>query len=203
MKITAVVFDLGKVLLDYSVENTFTYWATKSGVSADHIKKSFVMDSEYKMHETGTVTIEDFYTHICNCSGMRISLQDFITGWNAMFTGLYPGTLSMLRSIDKRINKIMLSNTNQTHTVFLRQRYDQLFKFFDMVFFSNEIQKRKPDPETFSFVLNKCSLRAQETLFFDDLEENIRGADSVHINGILVTNPDFIKDGLQKYGLIS
>jgi glucose-1-phosphatase len=78
-----------------------------------------------------------------------------------------------------------------------------LLDLFDTVYFSNEIQRRKPGPEAFTYVLNVCGLQAQKTLFFDDIEENISGAGSVHITGILVHNPANISAELQKYGLIS
>ena len=46
---------------------------------------------------------------------------------------------------------------------------------------------RKPDPNIYKYVLNDANLKAEETLFVDDLLVNVEGAKSVGINAIQVT----------------
>mgnify|MGYP001458642984 CR=1 FL=1 len=120
-----------------------------------------------------------------------------------MLIGLYPKTIDKLKKIGSKTKKVLLSNTNKTHTIFLRANYKQLFDNLDLVFFSNEIQQRKPNVETFEYVIKTCGIRAEETLFFDDLEENITGAQKINIKSVLVKNHNNLENELIKYQLIN
>lgn len=202
MMIKTVIFDLGKVLLDYTFDNTYQYWSEKSGISVEIIKNAFSVDEQYKQHEVGTISVEQYHQHLCSEISMNISLEDFINGWNAMLIGLYPKTIDLLEKIGSKTQKVLLSNTNKTHTIFLRENYKQLFDNLDRVFFSNEIQKRKPNEEIYLHVIKNCGIRAEEALFFDDLEENINGARRMHINGVLVKDPNNLEQELLKYHVL-
>jgi putative hydrolase of the HAD superfamily len=200
--IRTVIFDLGKVLVDYSFENTYKYWSEKSGVPIKLIKAHFSADEHYKQHEVGGISIDEYWQYLCGRIGMNISLEDFSIGWNAMLIGLYPKTVSILKRITQNAQKALLSNTNETHTVYLRDNFTELFNNLDLVFFSNEIKKRKPNEETFRYVIDKCGVKPDELLFFDDLEENIIGARKLGINCVLVDDPNNIESELIKYQLL-
>jgi glucose-1-phosphatase len=202
MAIKTVIFDLGKVLVNYSFTKTFMYWSQKSGVPVETIKALFSVDEQFKLHETGEISIEDYYRHLCTALGMNMSLEDFITGWNVMFIGLYPDTMRLVRLLSGKTQKVLLSNTNKTHTVFLRAQYPELFEQLDVIFFSNEIHRRKPDAQTFQYVIETCGARAEDVLFFDDLKENIEGAQKLNINGVIVNETDSIEKGLRSYHVI-
>ena len=202
MIIKTVIFDLGKVLLNYSFKNTYKYWSEKSGVPEEKLENSFSADEQYKQHEIGNITIEQYHQHLCKVLSMNISLEDFIIGWNSMFIGLYPNTINILNQIGNKTQKVLLSNTNKTHTIFLHKHYQQLLDHLDIVFFSNEIQKRKPNEETYLYIINKCGVNPEEALFFDDLEENIDGARKVNINSVLVKDPNEIENDLRKFSII-
>jgi putative hydrolase of the HAD superfamily len=202
MMIKTVIFDLGKVLLDYSFDNTYKYWSEKSGTPVEILKTNFSTDEQYKQHEIGNISIEQYHQHLCDTLKMNISLEEFIIGWNAMFIGLYPKTISILNQIGNKSQKVLLSNTNKTHTIFLRKYYKELLDHLNIVFFSNEIQKRKPNGEAFLYVLNTCGVRPNEALFFDDLEENIIGAKEIGINSVLVNDPNIIENDLRKYHIL-
>ena len=67
---------------------------------------------------------------------------------------------------------------------------------FEKCFFSAEMGCIKPSREIFERVLSECGILAGETLFVDDSEKNIKGAEAVGIHGYLFDG-DTTK--LQKY----
>lgn len=51
--------------------------------------------------------------------------------------------------------------------------------------FSGPCHMAKPDPAIFRHMLSVCGIRAEETLFIDDNEKNIKGAEATGIHGYL------------------
>jgi putative hydrolase of the HAD superfamily len=51
-----------------------------------------------------------------------------------------------------------------------------LNSFFEMVFLSHEIGKRKPHPETFVWVCQQMGFEPTDVLFIDDSPQHIEGA---------------------------
>lgn len=54
--------------------------------------------------------------------------------------------------------------------------------------FSCDVNLLKPDPEIYKTLLNKYGLKPEETVFVDDLPENVSAAVSLGINGIVFTS---------------
>jgi putative hydrolase of the HAD superfamily len=67
---------------------------------------------------------------------------------------------------------------------------------FEKCFFSAEMGCIKPSRKIFERVLSECGILADETLFVDDSEKNIKGAEAVGIHGYLFDG-DAVK--LEKY----
>ena len=67
----------------------------------------------------------------------------------------------------------ILSNINEAHVNWVWQHYPELHEICDKVFYSNEIQLAKPDPAAYDYVIANAPLNPAETLYIDDLEQNI------------------------------
>ncbi len=61
----------------------------------------------------------------------------------------------------------------------------ELFELFDGLVFSGEINLVKPDEKIFSYLLDTYGLKAEESVFVDDIEKNIAGAEKAGIKGVL------------------
>ena len=55
---------------------------------------------------------------------------------------------------------------------------------FDGVYFSHLIRLRKPTRESFEYVLADAELLPEQTVFFDDLPDNVEAASQLGIQGI-------------------
>ena len=58
----------------------------------------------------------------------------------------------------------------------------------------------KPSHEIYHHVMKSLGTRSEELLFIDDLEQNVRGAQEVGIQGILFAGVESLKKRLQKIG---
>jgi putative hydrolase of the HAD superfamily len=56
----------------------------------------------------------------------------------------------------------------------------------------------KPDPAIYRYTLEMNKLKAEETIFIDDILENIQGAESINITGIHFTDFDSVNARLKQ-----
>lgn len=74
--------------------------------------------------------------------------------------------------------------------------------FFETVYYSCRMGKRKPNADIFMDVLSSNNLNAQETLFIDDSPQHIVGASSTGIQAKLLAKNREVEDLLAELGLI-
>lgn len=58
---------------------------------------------------------------------------------------------------------------------------------FEGIVVSGEEKMVKPNPEIYQLLLNRYDLQASESIFIDDRQVNVDGANRVGIHGILFT----------------
>jgi HAD superfamily hydrolase (TIGR01509 family) len=196
--IKMIISDLGGVVFNFSFDSAFHYWAEKSGKRFEDLKNKYQMDRMYELHEVSQITIDEYKAHICHLLDMELSLAHFIIGWNSIFMAEIDGTRDLLKSLRKTTRIVALSNTNETHGAFMRQKYRSVLTNFERLYFSNEIGFRKPDAESFAYVLADCGVKASEVVFLDDLRENIDGATKMGIKAVQVENIDSVVNGLRE-----
>lgn len=61
------------------------------------------------------------------------------------------------------------------------------FKYFDGGVISSEVKFSKPDRRIYEIILEKYSLNPEECLFIDDLESNVRAAESTGMKGLFTS----------------
>ena len=82
-----------------------------------------------------------------------------------------------------RYKQAILSNAPASLLEDLRDRF-RVSQLFDAIILSATIRVMKPDPRAYEAVLTALGLRAEETVFVDDLLENIDAAQKLGMHGI-------------------
>lgn len=59
----------------------------------------------------------------------------------------------------------------------------------------------KPDPEIYKLVLQKCGIKAEESVFIDDTLVNVEAAQALGIEGIHFRSIEQVKEDLRKLGV--
>jgi glucose-1-phosphatase len=200
-QIRMAIFDLGNVVFKCSFKNAPQYWSMKSGRPLNEIKDNYSVDTMYELLEVNQISIHQYKDHLCKLLNMHISLDDFIIGWNSIFMDEIEGMRALLGQLKNSLTLIALSNTNETHCQFMLRKYDTIFKYFDKIYFSHQIQARKPDETAFRKVLSYYQFKPDEIIFLDDLFENVDGAAKIGLKTIQVKTIENIIDGFHKYGI--
>ncbi len=180
-----IIFDFGDIFINLDKEATQAGLA-KLGVS----KVSDEMTHLFHEYERGFVDSEDFINYFS--IKYSISKNDLLVAWNAILLDFPLERLQFLKALadTKKYRLFLLSNTNDIHIEYVKEVWGiQLFmefkNCFENFYLSYEINLRKPDKEIYEFVLNTNQLKADETLFVDDVKEN---TDAAKLLGIHVWN---------------
>lgn len=199
--VDALLFDLGRVVLDIDFSRVLRVWAAHAGVSPDDIVNRFASRDAYMRHERGEMSDDAFFAHLRDELGIALTPAQFLEGWNAIFVGEMPGIAALLEQAAKRWPLYAFSNTNAAHVAHFSAHHAELLRNFRQVFLSSSIGMRKPEPESFDHVIAQIGLPAQRILFFDDLAENIEGARARGLQTVHVTSPTSVADALKTLGL--
>lgn len=181
-KIKNLLFDLGGVLLNIDYNKTADAFKMLGVTKFDELYSQADANDLFEALETGKIKEEDFYISLQQYCHPGTSKEQIELAWNSMLGNFRIDSLKWLKAQKEKYNIFLLSNTNSIHLT----AFNKIFKaainqsslddYFIKVWYSHNIQMRKPYPATYHFVLNDAGLKAEETLFIDDSINNIEGA---------------------------
>lgn len=192
-----LIFDLGGVILDLSVDHTLQAFANISGLDKSEVTKRFVTSEGFTAYEKGLIDDAGFRTFVRDTYRVQAADDVLDTAWNAMLRGLPLDKLQLLLRLKERYQSVLLSNTNNIHLNYINTHLlpvgeETLDPYFHRTYYSHRMHKRKPDADIFEQVLHENNFRPHETLFLDDNAENIAGARTLGIQTVHVITPDLI-----------
>jgi putative hydrolase of the HAD superfamily len=194
-----LIFDLGGVILDLSVEQTLQAFSDLSGLDKQTVQKIFVTSPSFEVYEKGQLTDDEFRDFVRQAYGVKATDKELDKCWNAMLLGLPIDKLELLTRLKESYNVVLLSNTNNIHLSYINEiivpgviNVRTLDSYFHRAYYSQRMGMRKPDVEIFEYVLKENNFKAGETLFLDDNKSNVEGASSLGIHTVHVTHPDLI-----------
>ena len=197
----ALLFDLGRVVLDLDFSRVLHCWARHAGCEPAQLGQHFLRDELYLRHEKGEISDEAFFAGLRSSLGIELSDAQFIEGWNAIFIGEMPGIHQLLARAGKRLPLYAFSNTNAPHVAYFSGQYAEVLGHFREIFLSSAIGLRKPDAEAYDHVVQAIGVPAERIVFFDDLAENIEGARERGLRAVLVNSPDDVARALEALGI--
>jgi putative hydrolase of the HAD superfamily len=197
----ALLFDLGRVVIDIDFDKTLACWAAHAGCEPADLRLRFARDEIYRRHETGEISDAEFFAGLRASLGIGISDTQFLEGWNAIFVGDMPGIAALLARASQRLPLYAFSNTNGAHVDYFSKAHADVLGHFREIFLSSAIGLRKPDAAAYDHVVKAIGLPAERIVFFDDLAENIAGARACGLTAVHVTSPGDVAEALAALGI--
>ena len=173
-----IIFDLGNVLISFKPADFLD--KTDYAADAKNIIISDIFNSrEWGLLDNGDITTTEAIEKISARSSLQ--REQIASVFNLRAKIMYPinRNTKLLPALKKRGFKLyFLSNFPEDIFDEIYEGYE-FFKFFDGGIISSKVKFSKPDIRIFKVLLEKYSLSAEECLFIDDIEINVRAADSV------------------------
>jgi len=183
--IDAVVFDVGRVLIDYSYTDFFRLL---NGRGADLVSEEQFSDRVGLVdYEQGRIDNDEFIARLNSCLAQPLPAEVLVAAWNDLFTPVV-AMLDFARQLKASCGVYLLSNTSALHWAHLKTTY-RLEEICHDLFASYEVGQMKPAPGIFHAAAERFSLTAARTLFIDDKQENVSGAMACGWQGLWHRSP--------------
>ncbi len=175
MKISAVCFDLGKVLIDFDWQLMLRRAAKKSSLSPEEMAAALKDHKTFVAYETGAVTSGEFFFYLKGLLRYTGTADELRAGFADIFTPM-PEHIALAALLAPHYPLGIISNTNEAHIVHAESAYS-FFSLFPVRIYSHQAQAMKPGREIYEAARTALGgIDPQEMLFIDDLEANILGA---------------------------
>jgi len=201
-KPSVVVFDLGKVLVDFDYTIAGRRLATKSRASPAEIQKFLDYSPLLFRYETGLMTRQEFFDEVRGMAGYTGDLGEFSSYFSDIFTEMPEMTALQAAVRRKGIPTYIFSNTNDMAIEHIRQAFP-FFANFDGYILSYEVQAMKPAAKIYEALEAMSGKRGAEILYLDDRPENVDAGAARGWQTILQTDPAKSRAAVEKLGLLS
>lgn len=170
--IKVVVFDLGKVLLDFDYSIAISRIAARGKLAAEQITAHMQRSPILLRYEAGLVTSQEFFAEVCTVTGYGGDIEEFAGCFGDIFTPVQ-AMIEMQQALRNRgLPTYIFSNTNDFAVRYIRKTFP-FFANFDGYILSYEHGCMKPDAALYSVVERECGQSGPGILYFDDRPENI------------------------------
>ena len=171
----AVVFDLGKVLVDFDYAIATRRMAAHARMTGEELFHWFATSPLLGRYESGELTSQEFFIEICAATGFRGELAEFGSYFADIFTPIAPVVELHAQLRAQKIPTYIFSNTNELAVAHIRAKFP-FFAGFDGYIYSFEHRAMKPDPKLYEVVERMSGRRGPQLLYLDDRRENIAAA---------------------------
>lgn len=181
----AIGFDMGGVLIYYSIPDSIKEIARYFGVDEDVVKAS--MSELRPLVDVGKIDNNQFWAELLKKIGSDKDPEETEHIWSDSYikkNPFVPGSMELVEQLKAAGYKVgMLSNIDPEHGRINYGRH--IFEHFDVALLSYEEGVRKPQPEAFQLLCDKLGALPKELIFIDDLPDNVAGANKFGATGIL------------------
>jgi FMN phosphatase YigB (HAD superfamily) len=193
-----IVFDLGNVLISFRPSD---YLERKKypGEIRETILEDIFRGPEWHLLDSGEIVTGEAIDMIAKRSSLKREEIAFI--FNKRADIMFPLELNtrLLPELKKQGYRLFYLS-NFPIDIFDEVKNDYyFFRHFDGGIISSEVKCTKPDIKIFRIFLERYNLLAEECLYIDDIEINVKAAISIGINGFTTSGSEDISSALFKH----
>ncbi len=197
-----VVFDLGKVLVDFDYGIMARNFARHCKMVPEEIQKFIDHSPLLFRYETGSITKKEFFETVCAETGFCGALDEFSTIFSDIFSPMDSMIELHQQLRQRKIPTYIFSNTNELAIAHIRKTFPFFQNFTDYVF-SYEHGAMKPQAKLYEVVERVTGKSGEEILYIDDRMENIEAGKIRGWQTIVQENPTKTIELVKKSGVLN
>jgi FMN phosphatase YigB (HAD superfamily) len=198
----ALIFDLGKVLLDFDYTIAARKIAARSSASPAKVQ-TLLLDSSPRLaqYESGQITRRAFYETIRDALGFQGSLAEFSGDFADIFSEI-PENIALHAELRRRgYPTYIFSNTNDLAIEHVCRNFP-FFANFDGYIFSYKVRAVKPQPAIYAALEALTGQRGADLIYLDDRAENVAAGAARGWRTILHTSPERTREALTAFQVL-
>ncbi|MDR0610685.1 MAG: HAD family phosphatase [Planctomycetaceae bacterium] len=206
MNIRFIFFDLGNVLLRFSIKRLARQGAELTGCTEDEILHAVFDNEMERKFECGEISEHEFYESFCNAIGKRPEPRQLANALNDIFEVVEEMQPFLAKLAAVKFPCGILSNTGLGHWNHCIEKYPFLLQYFPKNHvLSFRVGVMKPDRKIYETALetarqNIPDIKPSEILFIDDLEPNVTGAKTFGFDSFQFVSEQQLAEELAKRG---
>src|SRR5688572_12783556 len=166
-----VVFDLGKVLVDFDYGIAARALAARSRLPAEQVRHVIDQSELLVTYELGKLATRAFYNQVCEATGFCGDLDEFGRLFGDIFTPI-DEMIELHAKLREVVPTYIFSNTNELAVAHIRKTFP-FFSNFDAYIYSFEQGAMKPSPSIYGAVEQATRQSGDAILYIDDRFENV------------------------------
>ncbi len=200
--VRTVVFDLGKVLLDFDYSIAARKIAARCKLLPHQIRTFIDHSPLLYQFETGLLTNAQFFQEVCASSGFSGTFDEFCGFFADIFVPIEPMVELHAAFRRKGIPTYIFSNTNELAMSHIRRNFPFVANF-DGYILSYEHRAMKPDHKIYEVVERISGFRGPEIFYHDDRAENIAAGAERGWQVLLQESPEKTRAEVERLGLLN
>jgi putative hydrolase of the HAD superfamily len=192
----AVIFDIGKVLIDFDHGRMANALAQYSPHSASEILDIMEKSEATRLIRIGKISTNEFIARIKQEAALDIDSEEFLRIYNDQFTPKQDMIDFAFRLKRAGYKVAALSTISAPHYEHILRLLPAIQKL-DGVFVSCKLGMAKPDPKIYEYVLEELGIAPHEAIFVDDVDENVTGARGSGMTAIKFAGYEALKTELE------
>jgi HAD superfamily hydrolase (TIGR01509 family) len=198
---SVIVFDLGKVLVDFDYSIAARRIAARGTMTIQEIAQYINQSSLLVEYELGAVSTQQFYDEVCRVSGFHGNLSEFSECFADIFAPIEPMVQLQATLRQRGLPAYVFSNTNELAAEHVRRSF-AFYANFDGYILSYQHGAMKPDARLYEVVERQSTRRGAEILYLDDRPENAAAGAARGWQAILHKTPEESRAAILKLGLL-
>ncbi|WP_163192513.1 HAD family hydrolase [Clostridium thermarum] len=196
-----IVFDLGNVLISFNPNEYLDTFDFDNNIK-EAVFKGIFKSKYWPELDRGTVTEEEALECFCkDAPEVAEEIRAVMASWKDILLPI-PETIGILRELKEKGYKLFALSNYHRAAFEKTSSENEFFQLFDGKVISYEIQTIKPEKEIYEHLLKIYNLKAEETLFIDDMVENIEGAKRLGINTHIFKGPEGLRAYLRELKIL-
>lgn len=190
--IKTLVFDLGGVLVDLDpaaciqsfrrLGMPITTEFTIEDLNKQGMPKVGQMTELMRAMDSGQICEKEFLEVIMPMCALGTTSQEIKDAFCSIIV-FHAHRFQWLKELHKKYTIYLLSNISDLHWAYmlklLQMSEIKIDECFDQCYLSYQLKTTKPDPHIYDILLHETGLNPAETLYIDDLSENIEAGQRV------------------------
>ena len=193
-----VIFDIGNVLAAFAWKDYYKSFGYEQEI-LERLAKATTLSPCWNEYDRGVLSDEEILqSFIANDSALEPQIRETLTRVHGLVTG-FDYAIPWVKDLKAQGYRVYyLSNFAKTAREDCTDALGFL-EYMDGGVFSYEVNLIKPDAAIYKCLLERYELKAEECIFFDDVEKNILAARAVGIHGVVFESKEQAMEELEKF----
>jgi FMN phosphatase YigB (HAD superfamily) len=193
-----IVFDLGKVLVDFDYSIAAKKIAARSNRQVKNLHDFLGGSPLLVQFETGLISKEQFFYDVQRITGFGGSLDDFAGYFADIFIPITEMVELHNELQKKKIPTYIFSNTNEIAVGHIRHNFP-FFNRFDGYILSFEVGAMKPNPHIYEALEKMTGRGGRDIFYIDDRSENVEAGAARGWQIVLHETPEKTRAALEEF----